>query len=86
MHAQLSYSLPERIYYFFGKEVLNLLSAGRSLFVWVQEHGVKDITEGKQTKESGVQVAGVVVALDSPLFPHIHLGGRYCGWFVQFLQ
>ncbi len=64
-------SLSERIDYFFGEEVLKLLSAGWSIFVWCQEHCVKNTTEGKQTKESGVQVAGVVVTLDPSLLPHI---------------
>ncbi len=52
-----------------------LVSGG---LVWVQEHGVKDITEGKQTKESGVQVAGVLVTLDTTALsnvPHHLLSG-----------
>ncbi len=46
--------------------------------VWVQEHGVKDITEGKQTKYSGVHVAGVLVTLDTTTVsnvPHHLLSG-----------
>ena len=46
--------------------------------VWVQEHCVKDITEGKQTKDGGVQVAGVLVTLDTTAVsnvPHHLLSG-----------
>ena len=42
-----------------------VLIAGDIGFVWVQEDGVKDITEGKQTKDGRVQVAGVLVTLDT---------------------
>ena len=79
-------SLSEKIDYFFGEEVLNLLSAGWSIFVWCQEHGVKNITEGKQTKDGRVDVGGVVVTLDPSLLPHIELCGGCCGLFLQFLQ